>query len=305
MPVARVDGMRMRRAAAIAAAMVVVPAAAAAGPTATEAAPVQVAAAPGATDPVGPGGLAGEPETDTGAGTVLAPPGMMAPTAVDRPQTDRRPTKAEGLARRNQVDAASDRAFLMGSAITPGSGKVTATWRSVIGPSVGMAALSVGVTDRVEVGGHIIYGDDDESIKGGSVKVQVYRQARTAIAVEANLLGTDGDEVAGLASASLSHCIDAGCGAIASLHAGALLSSEESPDEQVPLLGGVSLVLGGGHIKFLTELLTIEIDHERLVGGMFGMRFSSRQFAFDIGTAFAVAGDGGGAIPVMALTLRP
>jgi hypothetical protein len=279
----------MRRA-AIAVAVVLVPAAAVADPAAE---PVRVAAAPGATDAVGPG----HPD--------LAPPGMMPIARIDQPPPEATAkATSDGLVRRNQIDAASDRAFLLGTAITPGAGKLGVTWRGVIGPSVGVAAVSAGLTDRLEVGAHLVHAEDEgESVRGGHVKVQVLRQARSAIAIEANLLGTDGDEGVGLVMASMTSCIDAGCDTIASLHGGALYSTDGG--DEIPLVGGISLVGGGGTFKFFGELYTAEADSERLIGGTLGMRFSGRQFAFDLGVAVAGSGGHAAAVPVAAVSLRP
>jgi hypothetical protein len=163
--------------------------------------------------------------------------------------------------------------------------------------------ISAGVTDRIEIGAHVAY-EDEESIKGGHLKVQVLRQDGTAFSVEATLLGTDGDEGAGMAAANLSTCLDRECGSVATLHGGVLYATDQS-DDQVPFFGGASLVVGGGSFKFLSEAYSLQIDHERLIGGMFGMRISGRQFGFDLGVAFAATDNGGGALPVLGLTLRP
>jgi hypothetical protein len=168
-----------------------------------------------------------------------------------------------------------------------------------------VVGLSAGLADRLEIGVHMAYAADEESVNGGHAKIQVYRRGDTAIAVEANVLGTDGDDAVGLAAASLSRCLGSDCSSIATFHAGALVATDEGAEQQLPLLGGASLVAGDSTFKFVLEVYSLEIDHERLFGGMTGMRLSGRQLAFDLGIAFVAAGDGGGAVPVMGLTLRP
>jgi hypothetical protein len=269
-------------------------------------------AAPGDTAAVGPGGQdAGMPAPAPAPGAAaLAPPGMvpLAPpsAAIDQPAPTAKPTPLAltGVARRAEVDAAGDRVYLLSTAITPRAGTFTATWRAVPAASIGTAALAVGVTDRIQIGAHVLYGDEGDSIEGGSIRAQIYRHAGTAVALEADLLGTDGHDAAGMASATLSQCLDSACGSIASVHAGALVSTDEG-EQQVPVLGGVSLIAGAGSFKFIGELLSVEIDHDRLVGGTVGMRIGGRQFAFDLGIAFAGSGDDGGALPVIAVSARP
>lgn len=290
----------MRRSAVPVAILLFVPAAALAEP-----------AAPGDTAPVGPGGqdpgmpapaapAPGPAELPAG----LAPPGMVPMATIDQPTPKPKSAALTGVARRADVDAAADRVYLLSTAITPRAGTFTATWRAVPGTSVGVAAISVGVTDRIQVGAHVVYADGGDSVEGGSLRLQVYRHAGTAVALETSLIGTDGHDAAGIATATLSQCLDSACGSIASFHAGALFSTDEG-ERQVPILGGVSLIAGDGPIKFTGELLSIEIDHDRLFGGTFGMRLGGRHFAFDLGIAFAGGGGDGGAIPVIAVSGRP
>ncbi|MBK9032002.1 MAG: hypothetical protein IPL61_11855 [Myxococcales bacterium] len=217
-------------------------------------------------------------------------------------------TSAEpvGLDRRRRDDAAAGRSYFAETALTTPRGHVTFDVRAPLLP-VAAVGLRLGVTDRVEVGVNMITVVDEGAVAGLSVKGQLWRSARFAVAAGLTTYSADGDtlynpHVEGTA------CVDAACVGAVTLSLNFLGFSGE---DTVPVLAGVGVAYGRG-VQLVGELHQTRDGDEALTGGFLGMRAASGRFALDGGLGFGFAtntcddvdcGDGG-AFPFVGMAAR-
>lgn len=252
------------------------PAVAAADEPAPDAAPpVQVATADAAPVPVPsvPAYAVGGP-----GATTPSPPAAEAPAE---------PAAPTGLDRRRRDDAAAGRAFFAETAQTAPRGRVTFELRAPTLPVIA-TGVRVGITDRLEIGGTLITIADEGSLAGLSIKGQLWRNARAAIAAGLNTYSADGDTLydAHLEGTS---CLDADCVAAATLSLNFFGFTDE---EAVPVLAGAGVSVGRV-VQFIGELHQTRVDDEALTLGYVGLRAAGPRFSIDGGIGFGVDSSAG------------
>ncbi|MBL8621143.1 MAG: hypothetical protein JNK64_07555 [Myxococcales bacterium] len=251
--------------------LLLAPAVAAADEPAPDAAPpVQVAAADPAPAPV-PSVPA---YTVAGPGaTMPSPPGAEAPAE---------PAAPTGLDLRRRDDAAAGRSFFAETAQTAPRGRVTVEMRAPTLPVIA-TGVRVGVTDRLEIGGTIITVADEGSLAGISIKGQLWRGTRAAIAAGLNTYSADGETLydAHLEGTS---CLDRDCVAAATLSLNFFGFTDE---ETVPVLAGAGLSVGRA-VQFIGEVHQTRVDDEALTVGYVGLRAAGPRFSIDGGVGFGV-----------------
>lgn len=235
---------------------------------------------------------------------VVAGPGAAAVSApvVEEPAEPAAPT---GLDLRRRDDAAAGRSFFAETAQTAPGGHVSFEMRAPFLPIIA-TGVRVGVTDRLEIGGTLITVAEEGTLAGLSIKAQLWRGARAAIAAGLNTYSAEGETLydAHLEGTS---CLDAACVAAATLSLNALGFTDE---EEVPVLAGVGLSVGRA-VQFIGEVHQTRADDEAMTVGYVGLRAAGARFSVDGGIGFGVdssscaeCGDDVGAFPFLGVAGR-
>lgn len=235
-----------------------------------------------------------------GTAAVIAP---VAETPAEAPALS-------GLARRRAEDPAAGRAYFSETALTTPRGSVTLDFRAPTAPVVA-TGVRVGVTDRFELGAHGILVADEGGAAGVSLKGQLWRNERIAIAAGVNTVSADGETVVDLHT-ELTGCVDAACAVTIT---GALNFLVVADEEEVPVFGGLGLAMGRKS-QLIAEIHQTRFEDEALTLGYVGARFGSSKMAVDGGLAFGVASgdsscsdcsddDEGMVFPFVGLSIRP
>jgi|JI10StandDraft_1071094.scaffolds.fasta_scaffold16874_4 hypothetical protein len=212
---------------------------------------------------------------------IVGGPGAVAPGI---PATDATPAEAAaeptGLDRRRRDDAAAGRAYFAETALTAPRGRVSVELRAPIFPVIA-TGVRVGVTDRLEIGGTLITVADEGTLAGLSIKGQLWRSARAAIAAGLNTYSVDGET---LYDAHLegTTCLDAACVAAATASLNFFGFTDE---EAVPVLAGAGLSVGRA-LQFIGELHQTRDGDETLTLGYVGVRVAGSRFSLDGGIGF-------------------
>lgn len=212
------------------------------------------------------------------AAPIAAGPGAIA--ATPPPVEAETPVEPTGLDRRRQDDAAAGRAYFAETAVTTPRGRVAFDLRAPTLPVIGLG-LRVGVTDRLEVGGTVVAVADEGSLVGLSIKGQLWRNQRAAIAAGLNTYTAEGDT---LYDAHLegTTCLDAACVAAGTLSLNFLGFTDE---ETVPVLAGAGLSVGRA-VQFIGEVHQTRDGDESVTVGYVGLRAAGSRFSIDGGVAF-------------------
>lgn len=252
------------------------------------------------------------------AGTASAQPGMMDPDpavsppgltpAVVPPAPPPPPAVVAPIDEASRRDAASDRAFGLGTAIVLPSGVSDASLR--VGPFGALGSVAVGIGGGLEVSADYGSGHDQATMYGGGLKVSLGHGATWALALDGSIHKA-GDNYGGSGATlytfggRVTTCIDAGCSALWSGGLGVYTSSDSS--DKIPVLS-TSLVLGRGGVKPLLELAYLAAPNAGGALGFAGLRLGGSHVAIDVGVGFvAAAGDSGGSagVPMVGVALRP
>ena len=233
-----------------------------------------------------------------GTAAVIAP---VAETPAEAPALS-------GLARRRAEDPAAGRAYFSETALTTPRGAVTLDFRAPTAPVVA-TGVRVGVTDRFELGAHGVLVADEGGAAGVSLKGQLWRNERIAIAAGVITVSADGETVVDVHT-ELTSCVDAACAVTIT---GALNFLVMAGEEEVPVFGGLGLAMGRKS-QLIAEVHQTRVDDDTLTLGYVGARFGSSKLAVDGGLAFAVADgssnweedeDEGLVFPFVGLSIRP
>ena len=206
-------------------------------------------------------------------------------TAVVAPVDDAPPAPPElsGLARRRDEDPAAGRAYFGESALTTPRGRVTLDFRAPTAPLIA-TGVRVGVTDRLEIGATGVLVADEGGAAGVSVKGQLWRNERLAVAAGFNTISAEGETVFDL-HAEATGCVDASCNVTLT---GMLNFLAMSGEDEVPVFGGLGLAMGR-KVQLITEIHQTRYEDDALTLGYVGARFGSTKLSVDGGLAFGVA----------------
>jgi hypothetical protein len=140
-------------------------------------------------------------------------------------------------------------------------------------------SVRVGVTDRLEIGGTLITVAEEGTLAGLSIKGQLWRNARAAIAAGLNTYSAEGETLydAHLEGTS---CLDAGCIAAATLS----LNFFRSPTRSRAGAGGAGLSVGRA-VQLIGELHQTRDGDEAVTLGYAGSASPAR-FSLDGGIGF-------------------
>jgi hypothetical protein len=225
---------------------------------------------------------------------------------------------------RTAEDAAIGRSYFAPTALTAPHGSATLHVRMPLFPALA-GSLGVSIYDRLEVfvgAGAAIDLFDDESnnphtLIAGGAKLQVLRDSRGAVAIEASAYRRPGYhevdpfdpiewDVPRLVTGEMgivgTLCIDHACKAMASGHAHYI--KEIWGGDQRVVWGGASLVAGGGRSRFVLDATVPSVDDERGFLGYAGYRYATRTFSFDVGAVLVAAEDDAFPWPTFAVSGR-
>lgn len=233
----------------------------------------------------------------------MAGPGAVAPSGA--PATPATVAEPRGLDRRRRDDAAVGRSYFAETALTTPRGRVTVDLRAPALPVLA-TGVRVGVTDRLEVGGTLVTIADEATLAGLSIKGQLWRGQRTAIAAGVNTYSAAAET---LYDAHLegTTCLDAGCVAAATLSLNLLGFTDE---DTMPVLAGAGLSAGRA-VQFIGELHQTRDGGHTVTMGYVGLRAAGARLSLDGGIAFGFdssscvdCSDDGGAFPFFGVAGR-
>jgi hypothetical protein len=287
------------------------PLAPAAAPTAPAAVAPAAAAPPSAAPP-----SAAPPSAAPPSAAPLARPAPARPFPVVAPVHDTPVDR--GLTGAQAEDAALHRAYVAGTALTVPRGAVVADVRQPLFP-VGTVGLNVGITDRWQVSGDLLWAMFFDEAEGGvawqlGTKLQIVRAERFALALHGSIAGAeddhDDDESALIGGVIASACLDASCRALLTGHLSAVVATDDLDDDdcyyddcyddtvEIPIVAGGSLIAGTDSAKLVLEVHAAGDDHETGVGAYAGIRFPGRKVSFDAGLIAGLEDDDGGVLPL-------
>jgi hypothetical protein len=178
-------------------------------------------------------------------------------------------------------DAAAGRAYLGPTAFTNPAGTAgIVSWFPGL-PIVGVAAVTYGITDRIELGAGVTYSATDHIFTANYLEArgQLLRRARTAIAIEwqhmappdasgdaVDVLTVVGSRVLGRAVVSA--------------------SVSAIPDHGTLHVVGDGSIIWGGKLKLVGEGLLFQ-DGDRTLVMYGGARYATHRISADLGFAFA------------------
>ncbi len=214
----------------------------------------------------------------------VAGPGATVPsaTSAEPPAGPVEPAELSGLDLRRRDDAAAGRAYFAETALTAPRGRVSFELRAPTLPVVA-TSVRVGVTDRLEIGGTLITVAEEGTLAGLSIKGQLWRNARAAIAAGLNTYSAEGETLYD-AHVEGTSCLDAGCIAAATLSLNFFRFTDE---ETVPVLAGVGLSVGRA-VQLIGELHQTRDGDEAVTLGYVGLRAAGARFSIDGGIGFGV-----------------
>jgi hypothetical protein len=283
-------------------------------------APLAPAAAPTAPAAVAPAAAAppsaAPPSAAPPSAAPLARPAPARPFPVVAPVHDTPVDR--GLTGAQAEDAALHRAYVAGTALTVPRGAVVADVRQPLFP-VGTVGLNVGITDRWQVSGDLLWAMFFDEAEGGvawqlGTKLQIVRAERFALALHGSIAGAeddhDDDESALIGGVIASACLDARCRALLTGHLSAVVATDDLDDDdcyyddcydetvEIPIVAGGSLIAGTDSAKLVLEIHAAGDDHETGIGAYAGIRFPGRKVSFDAGLIAGLEDDDGGVLPL-------
>ncbi len=210
------------------------------------------------------------------------------------------------------IDAANDRAFVLGTALVQPMGNVDMSLRSVVehGAILGLAA-GIGFGIELSVDSAWLGGTTHENVLGVGAKVRIVRRGTWAVSVDASVhkVSTDaGDYMYStnyyMTGVKLTGCASPTCNALVTVGLGIAASKESLTTDGVfdtiaPVVTG-SVVIGTGAFRPMLELAYADDAY-----GVIGARFGGRHVAFDCGVGFTSLGGNVGGGLMLGLAVRP
>ena len=239
----------------------------------------------------------------------MDPPGMTPPNDDAPGVTATAPAQPDPIELRAASDAASDRAYVLSTALVVPAGTVEVGARG-LAPVGGFgeitAGLGSGLQISADVGGVVGFDDEDGGIATYSVgaKFAIAHGRTWQLAASGNHRwfqdGYDaGSDSVDTGELLLSNCLDDDCAALSTVGFGALHGGMDTTP-----FATASLIAGGRTAKIVVETMG------NTDGGLgyLGLRLGGDHVAFDVGLLGGAARDGGGAViplPLLGISVRP
>ncbi|HTJ41952.1 MAG TPA: hypothetical protein VL463_07630 [Kofleriaceae bacterium] len=195
-------------------------------------------------------------------------------------------------------DAASDRAYLSPTAITPREGTWTLSLRQ---PTLPLSYLTAGyaVSDRVMItaGLAVPLGENATTLGSASVEIQLASSDDAALALQTGVYGTRDGTMTYATLVGTACWSERECAATATAYVTASLAPGA---DRVALTGGGSIGIGGSSVRFLLEADVVD-DQDYTPGylGMIGLRFPGARWTIDAGAGGLVSPEAEFAAPAL------